>query len=176
MNLSTSYKDKIRDKHVVFLQRVIPDERICRILERGIYNHAIHGSESKNYRKKWTDPFFKNTYDCKFRSIYTNLKKDSYLHNPTFHDRVMEGDLDLTCIAGLSGYDIFPDNWKDLLDKKAKGDQMRYEFKPEAMTDTFKCRRCSSRSCSYYEVQTRSADEPMTTFINCLECGNRWKQ
>ena len=44
------------------------------------------------------------------------------------------------------------------------------------MTDAFKCRKCGSRSTSYYEVQTRSADEPMTQFITCLNCGNRWKQ
>ena len=25
------------------------------------------------------------------------------------------------------------------------------------------------------QVQTRSADEPMTTFVFCNECGNRWK-
>ena len=24
-------------------------------------------------------------------------------------------------------------------------------------------------------MQTRSADEPMTTFVYCNECGNRWK-
>ena len=55
-------------------------------------------------------------------------------------------------------------------------DKLKYELKPEAMTDVFKCRKCGSRSCSYYEIQTRSADEPMTQFINCLNCGNRWRQ
>jgi transcription elongation factor S-II len=44
------------------------------------------------------------------------------------------------------------------------------------MTDMFKCRRCGSRSCNYYEMQTRSADEPMTQFITCLDCNNHWKQ
>ena len=71
---------------------------------------------------------------------------------------------------------IFPDNWKDLMDKKSKMDELKYKLKPEAMTDQFKCRKCYSRSCSYYEVQTRSADEPMTQFITCLDCKNRWKQ
>lgn len=28
---------------------------------------------------------------------------------------------------------------------------------------------------SLSQVQTRSADEPMTTFVLCNECGNRWK-
>ena len=50
------------------------------------------------------------------------------------------------------------------------------ELKPEAMTDNYKCSKCGSRKCSYYELQTRSADEPMTQFINCLNCNNRWKQ
>ncbi len=44
-----------------------------------------------------------------------------------------------------------------------------------AMTDEFKCKRCKSRKTTYYEMQTRSADEPMTIFITCLTCGNRWK-
>ena len=57
-----------------------------------------------------------------------------------------------------------------------KHDKLKYELKPEAMTDMFQCGRCGSRSCSYYEVQTRSADEPMTQFVNCLKCNNRWKQ
>ena len=49
------------------------------------------------------------------------------------------------------------------------------KLKKEAMTDQFECKRCKSRETAYYEVQTRSADEPMTIFITCLNCGNRWK-
>lgn len=45
----------------------------------------------------------------------------------------------------------------------------------EAETDQFKCGRCSKRKCKYYQLQTRSADEPMTTFVTCVNCGNRWK-
>lgn len=29
--------------------------------------------------------------------------------------------------------------------------------------------------CLYVQMQTRSADEPMTTFVLCNECGYRWK-
>ena len=62
------------------------------------------------------------------------------------------------------------------MDNKYKRDKYLYEEKQEAMTDQFKCGRCKSRECTYYELQTRSADEAMTTFITCLKCGNRWKQ
>ena len=50
-----------------------------------------------------------------------------------------------------------------------------YESVQEAMTDQFKCGRCKKRQCSYFEMQTRSADEPMTIFVTCINCGKRWK-
>ena len=40
----------------------------------------------------------------------------------------------------------------------------------------FTCGKCKSQNTTYYEMQTRSADEPMTAFITCLKCGKRWKQ
>ena len=42
-------------------------------------------------------------------------------------------------------------------------------------TALFKCGKCGKRRTTYTQLQTRSADEPMTTFVLCLECGNRWK-
>jgi transcription elongation factor S-II len=45
----------------------------------------------------------------------------------------------------------------------------------QAETDMFKCGRCKARKCKYYQLQTRSADEPLTTFVTCVNCDNRWK-
>ena len=47
---------------------------------------------------------------------------------------------------------------------------------PMDETDQFQCRKCKKRRCVYFQKQTRSADEPMTTFISCRECGNQWKE
>ena len=115
-------------------------------------------------------------YFSKIRSIYSNLDKESYIGNDTFLDRILNKEIDINTIAELTIYDIFPENWKYILEQKSKRDKLKYELKPEAMTDAFKCRKCGSRSTSYYEVQTRSADEPMTQFITCLNCNTRWKQ
>lgn len=38
-----------------------------------------------------------------------------------------------------------------------------------------KCGKCRSTNTTYRQAQTRSADEPMTTFATCLDCDNRWK-
>lgn len=42
----------------------------------------------------------------------------------------------------------------------------------------FTCPRCKGNRASYYQLQTRSGDEAMTTFLSCLnpECRNRWKE
>ncbi|CAE6036724.1 unnamed protein product [Arabidopsis arenosa] len=45
----------------------------------------------------------------------------------------------------------------------------------KASTDQFKCGRCGQRKCTYYQMQTRSTDEPMTTYVTCVNCDNRWK-
>ena len=45
----------------------------------------------------------------------------------------------------------------------------------EAETDAFQCGKCKQRKTRYYQMQTRSADEPMTTFVTCVNCNNKWK-
>ena len=151
-------------------------KRISRIIEKSIYNHTIKISKERNLQRSWNNSIFKGLYLSKVRSIYSNLNKDSYIHNTHFFFFLKSGEIDIENIANLSIYDIFPENWKYILEQKTKRDKLKYELKPEAMTDAFKCRKCGSRSTSYYEVQTRSADEPMTQFITCLDCNTRWKQ
>ena len=53
-------------------------------------------------------------------------------------------------------------------------DQLNIENR-EKGTGMFKCGKCKERNCTYFQLQTRSADEPMTTFVTCLNCNNRWK-
>ncbi len=45
---------------------------------------------------------------------------------------------------------------------------------PDATCSYFRCSNCGQRKTTYNLKQTRSADEPMTAFIHCVHCGNRW--
>ena len=78
-------------------------------------------------------------------------------------------------IVFMNYSDIQPDKWKELIEEKNTRLENRYFPKIEASTDNFTCRKCKSNKCTYYQLQTRSADEPMTTFVTCIDCGNRWK-
>lgn len=174
--MSTSHNDPIRKKHVAILQTQLHNQKLSRQVEQQLFNETVRVAKERTIKRKWKNVLFKELYISKIRSFYSNLAQDSYIQNPDFKQRILSGEIKVTDIPGLSAFDIYPENWSELLDKKIKRDKLKYEMKPKAMTDQFKCRKCGSRSCSYYEVQTRSADEPMTQFISCLDCGNRWKQ
>ena len=172
----TNKNDEPREKMVLYLDKVVCKMKTSRQIEQGIYNYIIEVSKDKNIQRKWSNQYFKNLYNSKVLSVYSNLNENCYIKNNQLLNSIRTKEISPTRVGGLSVYDTFPNNWKELLNIKSKKDKIKYEIKPEAMTNLFKCRKCSSRETSYYEVQTRSADEPMTQFITCLKCNNRWRQ
>ena len=75
----------------------------------------------------------------------------------------------------MSHQELDYSRWEKLIQANNKKTENKYETNIVASTDTFNCRKCHSNQCTYYQMQTRSADEPMTTFVTCINCGNRWK-
>lgn len=145
-----------------------------RELEMEIFNFAIRSSIQKNIVPTW-NILLKKIYINKARSLYTNLVSDSYVKNKRLFERMKKKEFTPGQLVNMSIQETFPEHWKQLIDDKDRKNKVLYETKKEAMTDQFKCRKCGSRETCYYEMQTRSADEPMTIFITCLNCGNRWK-
>lgn len=138
-------------------------------LEKGIHNWALKEATNRKVVKKWDNPFFVQIYLDHLRSIYINLKNDHIIQ------QVVSGEIQSHTIAFMSHHEMRPDKWDELIRLKSIRDKSKFEINLEACTDTFTCRKCKSKKCSYYQMQTRSADEPMTTFVSCLECGCRWK-
>ena len=173
--MNSNISDKHRNNAVNKLNEHINDLSKSRNIEKHIYNNLITYSSNNNIIRSWSNNIFINLYFSKIRSLYLNLDKASYINNNYLLDKILNNEIKPEDIPKLSVYDIYPDNWKDILDEKTKRDKLKYELKPEAMTDQYKCRKCGSRKCSYYEMLTRSADVPMTQFFTCLNCQNRWK-
>lgn len=167
--------NNIRLATIQLFDGIVGDEN-SKLIEESIYNYTCDSCTDRKIMKNWDNLFFKKIYINKSRSLYSNINSETYIKNKNFVKKIQDGDIELSRIAYLNFQEIFPEHWKKLLDEKYKRDKHLYEDKLEAMTDQFKCGRCKSKKCTYYELQTRSADEAMTAFITCLNCGNRWKQ
>ena len=147
-----------------------------RSLEKGIFE-ATYSSAQKNYiPRNWKVPQFVEMYRQITRSVLSNIHPDSPVKNVRLLSRVVEGEFTLSSIPSMTAYDMFPEHWFSLKDKLLQREQKILEGNKSRATDQFKCRRCQKRECTYYELQTRSADEPMTIFITCLNCGKEWRQ
>lgn len=144
-------------------------ETIATNIEKGIFNWSVQHASKNNIVKKWSNPFFVTLYIDHLRSVYINLKK------PDVSAAVLTGNIKSQEIAFMTHQEICPEKWKQLIEDKKVRDKQKYEPNIEASTDNFTCNKCKSKKCTYYQLQTRSADEPMTTFVTCLECGKRWK-
>jgi transcription elongation factor S-II len=160
-----SFRNNIRGK----LQELLESEKKAINLEKGIYNYALKEANNRKVVKKWDNPYYVQIYLDRLRTIYINLGKTALL------TWVKDGTVTVKNLAFMTHQEMQPEKWDALIQAKIKKDKSKYDTQQEAMTDTFKCRKCHSNKCSYYQMQTRSADEPMTTFVTCIECANRWK-
>ena len=144
-------------------------------LEKGIFNYIIQQAKRKRIVRKWDNNNFVLLYLNKYRSIFANLNTQSHVCNNTLLQKINNGDIPAHAIAAMNDREMFPQKWKKLIEDKIKRDNNMYKENLAAATDEFKCYKCKKRQCTYYQMQTRSADEPMTTFVTCLNCGNNWK-
>ncbi len=157
------------------LNTVVKNKPISKKIEVGIYNFTINQADNYGIAKLWSNNKFKKLYVNKTMSVYVNLQSNSYIKNNRLLQRLKEKEFKPEDLAFMDAQTTFPENWKKLIDEKYKRDKILYEVRKEAATDIYKCGRCHKRECTYYELQTRSADEPTTIFVTCLNCGKRWK-
>ncbi|KAM9512132.1 transcription elongation factor A protein 3-like isoform 16-T16 [Salvelinus alpinus] len=117
-----------------------------------------------------TDMKYKN----RVRSRISNLKDPK---NPGLRKNVLAGGIELRRFAIMSAEEMASDELKQLRNNLTKEAIREHQLSKTSGTisDLFQCSKCNKKNCTYNQMQTRSADEPMTTFVLCNECGNRWK-
>jgi DNA-directed RNA polymerase subunit M/transcription elongation factor TFIIS len=172
MSNKHAIRDKFRD---ILMKQIGLSELDATDLEIGIFNSTLDYANSLSIQLSWTCQLFMETYINNARSVYSNLKKDSYVGNTTLVDRLHTREFVPHKLAYLSADEIFPDRWKLIIDKQKLRLKAAYEVKQVSMTDSIKCGKCKNNKISYYELQIRSGDENMTQFFCCITCGHKWK-
>ena len=158
-------------------QILIGNEPIAINIEKYVYNWTIGSCRNLGESASWQNPVFNNKYKQKFLSLKYNLSKP----DNDLIDRLKSGKVTSKSIVTLPPEELYPlGPTARILDSNKLRDQalLGQLNKPvsELPDGAFTCGRCKKKKTTYYELQTRSADEPMTAFISCLACGKRWKQ
>jgi len=114
------------------------------------------------------------TYKSKIRMLFVNLKDKN---NPGLRQSVTAGDIPAQTFARMTSQEMASEERKAADAKIEEGNLFLSlgAAEQQAETDAFQCGRCKQRKCRYRQAQTRSADEPMTTFVTCTNCNHRWK-
>lgn len=145
-------------------------EKTIQNIEKAIFNWCVRTTPSPS----WDNKVFKEKYKRKVLSILFNMKnKDSFLF-----ERLSLGEIKSKDIPYLNPVELWPGGVWDMSQKELKVKALKLDLANERLQDysgTFKCPKCHSDKTTYYQLQTRSADEPMTTFCTCLKCSKRWK-
>ncbi|KAF1835417.1 transcription elongation factor [Decorospora gaudefroyi] len=146
---------------LAFMSEAMPDEilGIAKQVEAAAYTNA--GSVNEAYKTK-------------MRSLFQNLKNKS---NPQLRKRVLTGQVSPKQFVVMTHDDMKSDA-RRAEDKKLEQENMKEAMVAaveKAISKEFQCGKCKQKMVSYSQAQTRSADEPMTTFCECMNCGNRWK-
>ena len=165
MNCTREY---VLDRLSVLLE-IPKTDTICVNLEKSIFNHTVRKVDEPSWENKW----FSNIYKHKFLQIQFNLK-----HSPTLNRRITEKRVKTSDVVDMDPEYLWPNGPRhEAIESKIVFD-MRKDYWGKQNQNTegfFMCNRCKNKKTTYYQLQTRSADEPMTTFVSCLNCGKNWK-
>lgn len=137
-------------------------------LEKGIFNYSLREADRQKTMKAWDNQQFVSIYVNHWKSVLENLSPPlvSAVHSKTLLPHT---------IAFMTHQELQPERWAKLIELKSKRDKLKFENNVAAATNMFTCRKCKGKNCTYYMQQVRSADEPMTIYVTCIDCSYRWK-
>ncbi|XP_051721132.1 transcription elongation factor A protein 3 isoform X28 [Ctenopharyngodon idella] len=162
--------DSIRDKCIEMLTAALRTDDDFKDYGANCEGMAAEIEDHIYQEIKATDMKYKN----RVRSRISNLKDPK---NPNLRKNVLAGAIELSRIATMTAEEMASDELKQLRNVLTQEAIREHQMAKTGgtTTDLLQCGKCRKKNCTYNQVQTRSADEPMTTFVLCNECGNRWK-
>jgi transcription elongation factor S-II len=161
----------IREKVISNFTSVLIDRTLAIELEHNMLELVVNQSKQCGIDVDWNNRVFWNAYRSRAISLYGNLG----LAEEGWVTKLQKNIVDPKSFVEMPPSEICPRQWKEALDKNLEQEKKLYSCDMSAAIHLY-CSRCKKNAkCSYYQLQTRSADEPMTTFVTCIECDKKWK-
>ena len=124
-----------------------------------------------NYCTKYSEDndliFVQSIIDTKVSYIISLFEKNNFLK-----DSIKKKTINPSELCNIKQEFIEPDKYEHIMKKK---ELEEYRRNNQASSNVFKCNKCGESKCQVTQKQTRSGDEPATTFVECMECGFMFK-
>jgi hypothetical protein len=149
------------------LFEILGNDPMSKNLEKSVFNFAVRSDNPS-----WENPSFRSRYTHKAMEIIRLLR------DPTcsLKTRLLTGQIQAREVGRMGPVELFPGGPWDATKQQIHIEEERRRAAANNVPEgLFQCRKCKSKKTRYYQMQTRSADEPMTTFVTCLQCSTRWK-
>lgn len=158
-----------RSKSQIILSDILLNIDIAIKIETSIFEYALNYCTNNKYDYTYIKPI----YNDKLNEILANLDTNKKgIMNKTFKNNILMGKIKPSNVAFLSPSQIHPEKWSHIIKKKEYVEQRENNI---VYSDAYKCFKCGESKCKITQVQTRSADEAMTTFVVCVVCHNTFK-
>ena len=113
------------------------------------------------------EQFKKDIITNKINDLTYNLNANNYII-----EKIKNKEIDIKDLPYLDPSELNPEYWKKIKERK---EHIEHKKNNMATTDLYECKKCKQRKSVTWQLQTRSADEPMTTFVRCVNCGFTFK-
>jgi DNA-directed RNA polymerase subunit M/transcription elongation factor TFIIS len=164
----------LRD-HVVERINEHLDLNVSKNIEKSIFNWTVKRMPMLNEVPSWETKIFKECYKRKAMSIIYNLKHPQ----SDLIKRIKDGSVKSKTISQTEPEELWTTGPVALKIQEQRDAYLRKEYAKGELDENYRgeftCNKCKSQKTTYYQLQTRSADEPMTTFVTCMNCGKKWK-
>lgn len=146
--------NELRNKFKTYLSNLSLNEKKQVNIEKSVFNWVVKESNVLNISD---EKHMLHMYVQKMMDIQL------YFQSFSLEEAIKNDEIKSKDVGFLMFHEINSKKWEPIVYQNDNNDGI------------FQCRKCKSKKTTYYSLQTRSADEPMTNFITCLSCGNRWK-
>jgi len=146
---------------------------LCINLEKSLNNWAVRRSKELMDDAAWDNHRFTNRYKHKFLELKSHI-----IRRPELRNSIRDGEIKPIKLMDMTPTQLWPGGPHDsCISERIYRDLRKLDMVRENKNQEgfFTCGRCRSKKTTYYQLQTRSADEPMTTFVTCLTCDRNWK-
>lgn len=145
---------------------ILKQKQLCQFIIDSLFEWSVtYYYTNKNRTNNIDVNFFTSIFLYKKNLILENLNNNRHINNQTLKNDLLEGRIDAMNLCWMNAHELHPKQWEKY---KLKYDNIKKEEETVQVSTAYKCRKCGQNKCRVTIQQTRSADEPSTIFITCL--------